>query len=485
MLTPFLNPSSSPFPLPRDADSLVPPDQRPDQRLAWGLALGFGLVCAACILGGMGGLLRPLYPLGVLVLGMVFYSRYPVFYLGFTWWVIFLTPFLYRQASYQTSWLPIDPMQLAPPLVTLVCLPELLMRGYRRITAAKLPFILSFSAIVYGTLVGLISNHPMEVFAGVCTWWPPVPMGFFVYSRWREYPALRNLLQSVFTWGTLVVSCYGVYQFFVAPPWDAAWMDYIEMLAFGLPEPFKIRVFSTMASPVPMAFALTAGLFTVLSRTNLPSLLATLVGFVAFLLSLVRGAWLGWIVGMFVLVPTLKPKVQMRLGIIALLLLGCLIPLLQMEPFSEVLLTRFESLGSSDDDISYQARTEGYNKLIAIAIQEFSGKGLGYTLDISGTSFGANDSGLLSTLLTLGWLGSIPYFIGMGMAMVAMYQSTRANQDVFVHTSRSIAIAVVSQIFLTIANIDVGGIVFWMFSGMVMAAHQYHRAADNSSDERF
>jgi len=57
---------------------------------------------ALCVLVGAGGILRLAFPIGSFGVGTFLYLRYPVLYIGFTWWR-FLTP-CRRLIDYQSGW---------------------------------------------------------------------------------------------------------------------------------------------------------------------------------------------------------------------------------------------------------------------------------------------------------------------------------------------------------------------------------------------
>ena len=59
--------------------------------LAWVGILGLVLITGLGILAGAGGILRLLFPLGATIVGGLLYVRYPLLYVGFTWWIWFLT----------------------------------------------------------------------------------------------------------------------------------------------------------------------------------------------------------------------------------------------------------------------------------------------------------------------------------------------------------------------------------------------------------
>src|SRR5215218_7309863 len=85
---------------------------------AWAAISGLLILVVGGLAIHASGLLELLYPLVALMVGVLLYWRYPALYLGFTWWLWFLTPEVRRLVDYQQGWNPESPVMLAPLLVT-------------------------------------------------------------------------------------------------------------------------------------------------------------------------------------------------------------------------------------------------------------------------------------------------------------------------------------------------------------------------------
>ncbi|MCG8363360.1 MAG: O-antigen ligase domain-containing protein, partial [Pseudanabaenales cyanobacterium] len=71
--------------------------------------MGLVLFLALGFLIGAGRFLVLLFPLGSIVVGVFLYRRYPIFYVGFTWWLWFLGPLVRRLIDYQSGHLTYGP----------------------------------------------------------------------------------------------------------------------------------------------------------------------------------------------------------------------------------------------------------------------------------------------------------------------------------------------------------------------------------------
>jgi hypothetical protein len=129
------------------------------------------------------------------------------------------------------------------------------------------------------------------------------------------------------------------------------------------------------------------------------------VNILSLLLTSVRTAWGGWMVSLVALLGFLKGIVQMRFIAMLLVIAILVVPLSTVEPFAQVIQSRLTTLTNVGDDQSAKERAGLYALVVDDALKEFIGKGNG--------TLGPIDSGVLEMILTLGWLGSIPYVGGL------------------------------------------------------------------------
>ncbi|MEO1591177.1 MAG: O-antigen ligase domain-containing protein, partial [Cyanobacteria bacterium J06632_22] len=234
--------------------------------LGWLPILVLGVLSVLLSLLNLGSVLRLVFPVGALGTAVWLYSRYPILYVGFTWWVWFLSPWMRRMADFSGGWQDPSPVLLTPFLVTFVSgvtlvrqLPYLTWQG-------GLPFMGAIAATGYGLLSGLVNGASLTALVTSFLYWSvPVLFGFHLYANWRDYPQQRQLVYRCFLWGVLVMGSYGLFQYLVAPGWDRYWMVNSEMPVIGSPEPLQVRVFSTLNSPGPFAQVMSAGLILLLS----------------------------------------------------------------------------------------------------------------------------------------------------------------------------------------------------------------------------
>ncbi|MGB7712698.1 MAG: O-antigen ligase domain-containing protein [Microcoleus sp.] len=435
---------------------------------AWIAILGLLLITTLCLAAGLGKVLNIIFPAGSLAVGLFLYLRYPILYVGFTWWVFFLTPFIRRVADYRSGFTDPSPMLLAPPLVAMITI----ITFYRNLPKAgeqgSLPFVLSAMGVFYGFLVGMINGSPVPAIVSLMAWVSPILFGFHLFVNWRDYPSYRDNIQRTFLWCVLVTASYGVYQYLVAPEWDRFWLIETKLYtSMGKPEPLGLRVWSTMNAPLQFGIVMLAGnilLFIGQGTLRIPGLA---VGILSVLLTSVRTVWGGLIIALITLVSSLKGGFQIRLIAFILTIVLCMVPLSTVEPFSQVIQSRITSLSNVKDDQSAKDRAELYGRTLNLALSEVIGKGNGTLQPI--------DSGIIELLLTLGWMGAIPYIGGLLLIFYTLFQGSKPKSDPFASAARAIVVGFLPMLAGSNVIVGISGMVFWGFLGLGMAANKHYQ----------
>lgn len=432
---------------------------------AWAAIAGISLCSGLLIVIGAGKILNLFFPTFALAVGLFLYFRYPIIYMGFTWWIWFLNPLIRRLADYKSGYTDPSPILLSPYLVTLISIITLWRNLPRAHLQQSLPFILSLTGILYGFLIGLINRSILTVCIALLDWLAPVLWGFHLFASWREYPNYSKNVEKVFVWGALVLGLYGIFQYLVAPEWDNFWIVNSGLSSVGKPIPFGIRVWSTLNAPGPFATVMTACLLLVFRSKSSIRFLSTSVGSLSFLLSLVRSAWAGCFLGLLTLMASLKSSLQIRLVLTLSLVIIFAFPLAIIEPFSEVIQSRVETFSNIEEDTSVRARKETYARLVEPALASYIGEGIG------GKS---NDSALLDMLLYLGWFGTSFYMGGMLLSFTTLVMGYKNYRDTFAVATYSIVVATAVKLAFGSVMLSVNGIILWGFIGIARASQKYY-----------
>jgi hypothetical protein len=433
---------------------------------AWMSIIGLFLISTLFIVVGAGKVLNIVFPGGALIVGVFLYFRHPILYIGFSWWIWFLTPLVRRLADYRSSFTDPSPILLAPYLVLLITLVTLGKYLPKANSQGGLPFILSFIGLAYAYLVGLIQSSPVQVTIALLEWLVPVLFGFHLFVNWRNYPSYRQNLERIFTWGVLVMGIYGVIQYLVAPDWDRLWLTNTKMISAGSPEPLEIRIWSSMHSPGVFAVFMMVGLLVLLNKPGIFARATSIIGYLAFLLTLVRGAWIMWFVGLLTHLSFINSNLRLRIAIILIILTLGVIPLTTIDPFAERITPRLETLFNLETDQSSNDRKNLYSQQIDSAFTNVIGNGMEKQEIL--------DSGVLDILLSLGWFGGFFYLGGMLMLILRLFQDAMFNQDYFVSICRAISFCSLVGLIFGRQQIGAPGVILWGFLGLGMAACKYN-----------
>ncbi|VEP15939.1 O-antigen ligase like membrane family protein [Hyella patelloides LEGE 07179] len=436
---------------------------------AWTAMIGIIVLGLIGAVPGLGRVVTLFFPVASLVVGFFLYSRYPILYLGYTWWLWFLTPFVRRLADFGSGYTEPSPILLSPFLVTALCFITLFKQLPKLNSQGKLgtPFVLAFIGLFYSLLVGIIYREPTKLVIATLEWFTPVIFGFHLYVNWRSYPQIQRNIERVFLYGVLIVGSYGVLQYVALPQWDRIWLTNapIDSICSGGVEVLKCRVYSTLNSPEPFAGFMAAGLLLLLCSTSRLSMPAQIAGYLSFLLAMVRSGWLGWFAGFLALIFSLKEKFQIRLILVFLIMIVCIAPLTQIEQFSGVT-ERLGTFGNLENDGSADARQETYEEVLGEALTNWFGQGIG------GKQY---DSTLLALLMNLGWIGTIFYGGGMLLLILNLFYQSASRNDAFATAMRGVVMTVVARLPLNSPLKEVQGIIFWGFLGLGVAAHRYYQ----------
>jgi hypothetical protein len=444
-------------------------DIRSPDSLSWLAIFAFSVFTIVFTFIGPGKIFNQLFPLGATLVAIFLYSRSPVLYNGFSWWMWFLVALVRRLVDLRSGFTEPSPILLAPYLVNLVSIMSILQSMRLNIRKGDWPFIISFFGVIYGIIIGIFNKPYLAVFIGGLNWLVPVCFGFYIYKNWKLYPAYKKNTQQVFMFGILLMGIYGIFQYFKLPTWDLLWIKEtgLESSAGGVDDATGggTRIWSTMPSTEPFAAIMAGGLLLLANQERPVSTAASVVGYISLLLTLVRSAWLGWLAGLLNLLVAFNLKQKTRLISIIICLSLVVVPITLTGQFSEKITGRVSSLSNVENDGSAQIRKETFNNSINSALSNPIGDGI---------EKGSMDNALLSTLFYLGWVGAVPYTLGLLLACFSLFNIKNKNDDSFIIVCQSIVISALIRLPVNGANTGVGGVMLWTFIALGIAADKYN-----------
>jgi hypothetical protein len=441
---------------------------------SWALCglLGFVSICLLAV--NAGKILNYVFPPLAVAIALLFYTKKPIFYVGFTWWIWFLSPLVRRLADYRGGGFAEQSLVLLTPyLVTLISGMTLARSLKYRPLPDATPFFICLSAVGYAYIMGLLNAPLFKASFVLLNWLTPMIFGYHLLASWRNYPSYAKNIEKVFFWCLIIAGSYGIYQYLVAPQWDCSWLISVDGGAggFGQALPQKIRVWSIMQGPGVFAAVMAACLILTTARLNIVTAPASVVGYLALLLTVVRSAWIAWAVGFFTVVLRLTPKAQGGILLSGIIIAALLIPLSGLEQFSELISGRLQTLSSLESDGSGQVRLSIYENAQSFITTNFLGTGFG-----SEGSKIAFDSGILDILVNLGWIGSIPYLFGLFLLLQRILKLEVPRTDSFAASSRAVTLAIFCQMPFGSSMVGLPGLLLWSFFAISLAAIRYYNS---------
>ncbi len=448
------------------------------------VAFCFLLMMTALLLVGAGEIARLIYPPAMVILATWFFVKRREFYFDLVLWCWFLSPFLRRVMDYQAGWKDPSFILLTPYLVTILA-PLL---GMRRLTERSFqesaPFILALFAIACGVGFGLFHGSTVEMATPLSDWSVPVLFAWWVYSTTDNDRA--NILLSVersFFAGVLVMGVYGVLQYIFAPAWDTNWLIQLsanaDVNSMGKPQPYGLRVFSTLNSSGVFALVLACGLLILVQSRRKLAPVAAIFGCVSLLLTLGRSAWLTLTIGLALLL-FLMPKKVLRAVAIPGIIVFLAFSLASLSPARDLVGDRFSSFSRLREDASADDRFTGALRAGQLLFNQPEGYGLGVPQDLiaSDGSFSLNDNGFANGFLALGLLPGLLYFCSLALLLAKSFRNFR-HKPPEARVLAVAAIAIAAQLPLDTAYLGPTGVLLWMFSSLASRAGNLYSPAED------
>jgi hypothetical protein len=448
------------------------------------IAFCFLLLITALLLAGAGEIARLIYPPAAVILATWFFVKKREFYFDLVLWCWFLSPFLRRVMDYEAGWKDPSFVLLTPFLVTIVAP----LIGVRRFTDRSFqesaPFVLALFAIACGVAFGLFHGSTIEMATPLTDWSVPVLFAWWLYSTTDRdrADALLSIERSFFA-GVLVMGVYGVIQYVFAPAWDTNWLIQLSAIAdvhsMGTPQPYGMRVFSTLNSSGVFALVLACGLLILVQSRRKLAPVAAIFGCVSLLLTLGRSAWLTLTIGLALLL-FLMPKKVLRAIAIPGIIVFLAFSLASLSPARDLIGDRFSSFSRLREDASADDRLTGTLRAGQLLFNQPEGYGLGVPQDLiaSDGSFSLNDNGFANGFLSLGLLPGLLYFGSLAILLAKSFRNFR-HKSTEARVLAVAAVAIAAQLPLDTAYLGPTGILLWMFSSLASRAEYSHSLAED------
>jgi hypothetical protein len=336
------------------------------------------------------------------------------------------------------------------------------------------PFALAAVGVCIGVPFGMIAA-PTTAVMGLLNWLVPIGFGWYLATLDDELGEVEHAVASTLLLAGLVVGSYGVWQYWSPQPWDAEWMRNSEITTIGRPEPFAVRVFSTMHSPGVLGAFLVAPLVIWMGRPRLLALPAASAVAVTLVLSQVRTAWIAVAVAMALALLKAPPRIRVRALVLATIAGVCLIPLLLSPEIADMAAERFATLTRPDSDDSALSRLEGHVLAFDYVAGHPFGGGLGFSEPRLEHLISMNDSLIIATVVQFGLVGALCYALGLALVLGKLASHYRHAASAESTALACIGLGLFATFWLGATTGGPPGIVFWLSGGLAAAREAQRR----------
>jgi hypothetical protein len=449
------------------------------------IVVGVGLVLPCGFVEVSASLARLLFPLYVLGFGLMLQKRCRPLYPAFCLAVFAFSPLLRRIADYHAGFSTFSPILLAPYIVSLPCVLPLLRQALR--PERSWMFIAMLGCFAYACFMALFQDHVAQALYEPLRWVVPIGLCAFIMERPKlAYVTHRGAVHALAII-VLILSVYGVAQYYDPRPWDRTWMMNVHNPTFGQPLPFRIRVFSMMNSPASAANFTSAALLLLSGESGLAFLVA-IAGVPLVALTAVRSAWWSLAVGLVVMLAMAPWRRKVRLTVFLLsgtLLASGLLASRETLPneLRYFINDRLYTMMNLSTDRSADDRLTTYSQFYSRLADRPFGEGFGVNSstisDFAKQNRPVLDSAIMESFLTFGLIGGLVYFFAMGGFLVAGYRACRAGGGRLA--------ACLAAFYAMLAGMPLGttqigevSIVAWTCMGLLLAYADFKRSHTSS-----
>ncbi|HEY6124995.1 MAG TPA: hypothetical protein VIV63_10095 [Steroidobacteraceae bacterium] len=444
--------------------------------IAEGLAVVFAVLVLPVFLyvAHLAPLGRLLYPVANFLLAGYLFSRRSPWYASHCLLVFCFMSLARRLIDDQAGFDASNPALLTPYLCGLYTVITF-FEYWSRPQPKKLgPFLVLMACIAYGTALAMLDGRFRSSIVDVLKWTVGPLFAVYLLANRHNIPDLRRIFEPCLIAAAVVMSLYGVWQFVSPSSWDATWVHGVLELGFnsiGRPEPFQLRVFSTMNSPGSFGAVLSAGVILALKRRLPICLLAVAPMLVGLALCQYRSLWAA--TALAIVLVALAPSTGVRrTNILALFFVGLMLASTALSPqIRDAVAKRAASLTELEGDESLRKRLEQYNEVL-----QHDNLIVGDGLAINGASRRLDnrhtveiDGALIEVYRAMGVFGGTAFFLSIAALIAGLFRAS-PGLGTDIYYDRAIVVALFVQFPIGTVHIGELGFCAWNFLGFGLAA---------------
>ncbi|HEV8695080.1 MAG TPA: hypothetical protein VGQ93_12985 [Lysobacter sp.] len=418
-------------------------------------------------------LTRLAYPLGNFALATWLYARRSPWYLAHCLLLFCAVSLVRRLVDAQAGFDPANPVLFTPYLCCLFMAFSFLDYWQRRRPMFIGAFLVLLGGALYGGILGALQGRAIASAVDLLKWSVGPLAAVYLLGYRGDLAEMRRILENCLIAATTAMALYGIAQFLAPGAWDAEWMrNVIEigMDSIGRPEPFAVRVFSTMNSPGAFGVVMLVGIVVALKRPLAMALPLLGCLLVALALCQYRTLWAATALALLMLLFTRPQALRIQNVLAALGLILALSSTALLPEIRNTVMQRAGTLTDLRSDHSGEERLVQY-RVLSTGDSMMAGEGFGLAgavrrfSDLPRTVI---DSGLIDTWRSLGFLVGTAYLGALGIQILRTFGSRpEAAHDLDFDR----AVVVASFIQLPMGSVHTGELGFfaWLFLGLTLA----------------
>ena len=418
---------------------------------------------------------RILYPAANVLLAYYLFQRRSPWYAGHCLLLFCCVSLARRLVDEQAGWDPSNPILLTPYLCCLATVASFFKYWSQRSPVHIGTFVVLLACIAYGVVLAMLNGRMLASMVDALKWSVGPLFAVYVLANRERLPEIRNVIEPCLIWAGTAMSVYGIAQFLDPPSWDAYWMRNVLELGLntiGRPEPFAVRVFSTMNSPGSFGIVLTAAIVVALKRSLPVTSLTVPLMLLGLALCQYRSIWAATAIAVAMVLMFSRGGGVRPANIIALAIIGfALSSIVAVPRIQETIVHRATSLTKLGGDASLESRLHQYAAL-ARADELVAGEGLA----ISGISRRLDrqlpkemDGAFIEIWRSMGVIVGTLFLLSLATFVASLFSYSPASGP---HLFFDRAIVVSTLVQLPIGSVHIGELGFcaWMFIGFGLAA---------------
>ena len=416
---------------------------------------------------------RVLYPVSNLILAGWLFARRSPWFAGQCLMLFCFVSLVRRLIDVQAGWDPSNPVLLTPYLCCSLTVLSFFKYWLKPRPLHLGPVLLLLACIVYGTLLAVLQDRLVAGVADLLKWSVGPLFAVYLLQQHEWLAQRRQVLEGTLVASATGIAAYGIFQYIDPPTWDAEWMRGVAdlgMTSIGQPEPFAVRVFSTMNSPGSLGAMLSAGLVIASKHRLIIALPGMALMALALALCQYRTLWAATALAIALVIlarPVLLPPRNLLaiIGIVATLAATTLIP-----NMSQTVSQRASSLTALQSDESLEERLSQYRALTRDD-NLIAGHGLGQNSvvrKLDGLAPVVIDSGIIDIWSSLGVIAGTLFLGGLACLLIPLF--TPGVTAPHLPFDRAIAVTTFLQLPMGSAHIGELGFCGWLFLALGLAA---------------